>query len=298
MQAKPASVAVGDPITLTMAISDRSRPAAELDLLQPPRLEGVPVLLEDFRIAGDAPVGLVQGRRKSFTQTIRARNDEVDSIPSIPFSYFDPQLEQYVTLSSDPIEIVVRPTTSLSDADIVDAGEAPREAAATQLTRVAGGILANYSGADLLVSSPAFRPGVAHAVLILAPPVVFMATAVGVRRTRKARGDRSQARRRGAKRRALRTLQAADNGRAEATTTAIANYVADRCNLPEGALTAAEVIERLARSGVADDLVQEIRTLLDECEQRRYAGSAAGDADSIAQQAERCLDRLDRERIR
>ncbi len=299
--AKPTSVAVGDPITLTLTIDDESQPPTDLAVLSPPPLEEVPALVADFRIAGDPPAGRVPApRRKTFTQTIRATTADVTRIPAIPFAYFNPDLEQYATVVSDPITIDVRPATQLADSEIVG-GEISRNGAATELTEVAGGILANYTGDDLLLASHVFAFSWPQVAAVAVPPVTFGLFALGHRRVRRRRDDGSHVRRRRAGRRALKRLveaQRAEPARqAQVTVSALSDYVADHCNLPAGALTGTEVIERLRSRGVDPTLVEETASLLAVCEQLRYAGGGEAESDSIAQRAARCIERLERERI-
>ena len=176
--AKPREVAVGDPITLTLAIDDRSLPATDLALLKPPALDADTTLTADFRVAGDPPAGLVNRRRKTFTQTIRAKNEDVAAVPPIPFSYLDPQTRKYVTISSDPISLRVLPAATLSDTLIVG-GAGVQAQAMTELEEVAGGILANYTGGDLLLSSQSFAFSWGHGVAVAFGPLAFAVVAGG-----------------------------------------------------------------------------------------------------------------------
>lgn len=299
VKARPTEAAVGDPITLTMTIEDVTG-RADLNVIQPPPLENLEPLAGDFRIAGDAPAGLVDGSRKTFTQTIRARSGDVSRIPPIPFSYFDPAVESYVTVESDPIEVDIVPLATLSDAQIVGAG-APAGDTVTELTEVAGGILANYSGDDVLLSSQAFALSWTQGAVLLLPPGLFCVVAVGRARTRRRRADSGYERRRGARRRALAKLAALPDEparRAEITAAALSEYVADRCNLPPGAMTPAEVVTRLEGRGVGRDLLDEVKALLTACEAMRYAPGQAGETDSVAERARACIERLQREGIR
>ena len=298
--AKPREVAVGDPITLTLAIDDRSALPTDLALLKPPMLATDTTLRADFRVAGDPPAGLVDGRRKTFTQTVRARNAEVAAVPAIPFSYFDPRTRTYVTVSSEPISLRVRPAATLSDTQIVGGGGAPAQAL-TELEEVAGGILANYTGADLLLSSQVFAFTWGHGLVLAFGPLAFGVVAARRHRARRAQRDGGHARRRRARREALRRLaEASESPDREAllAAAAVSEYVADRCNLPAGALTPTEVIERLAEGGVAPEVLKDVQTLLGDCEQHRYAGARGDEANSIAERARKCLDRLEREGLR
>ena len=298
--AKPREVAVGDPITLTLAIDDRSTPATDMAVLKPPLLAMDTTLTADFRIAGDPPAGLVDNRRKTFTQTVRARNAEVAAVPAIPFSYFDPQTRTYVTVSSEPISLRVRPAATLSDTQIVGGNGGPAQTM-TELEEVAGGILANYTGADLLLSSQAFAFTWGHGLVLAFGPLAFGVVAAGRHRARRMQRDGGHVRRRRARREALRRLAEASmspDREANLAAAAVSEYVADRCNLPPGALTTTEVVERLADAGISPEVLEDVATLLGDCEQHRYAGGAGGAVNSIAERARRCLDRLEREGLR
>jgi hypothetical protein len=83
---------------------------------------------------------------------------------------------------------------------------------------------------------------------------------------------------------------------APGVAAALSDYVADRCNLPAGALTAAEVVSRLRDGAVADPLVEAVASVLAECEAQRYAGGAAATTD-VLERATRCIDDLERERL-
>jgi hypothetical protein len=299
--AQPTEVAVGDPITITLTVTDVTPGGTQLELLQPPILERVAELQRDFRIPTDPLAGIVQGRVKTFTQTIRAKNEQVQRIPPIPLAFFDPQREAYVTIWSDPIDLDVQSASTLAMADIVG-GEAAGGARATELTEVAGGILANHVGADLLLTRQAFTIGPWRIVIIAAPPILFIVTALGRYEVRRLRHDRGYARRRSARRNAMKRLSEARRTSGAAGVAIVAGamseYIADRCNLPPGALTGAEVIDHLRTGRVPAGLIEEVESLLRECETRRYGGAAPAGGESITDRAARCIRRLERERIR
>ncbi|MHC4083164.1 MAG: BatD family protein, partial [Planctomycetota bacterium] len=157
VSAKPIDVSVGDPVTLTMTITDRTPVGTKLEGLRPPDLNAVPGLSERFRIP---------------------------RIPPIPFAYFDPLAGRYVTVSSDPIALSVAPSANISMDDVVGF-EPGNGAGPTELTEVAGGILANYSGPELLVSQQVTAGTWVHGAAVLTPPVLFGVVAIGSRRARR-----------------------------------------------------------------------------------------------------------------
>jgi hypothetical protein len=296
VSAAPADVAVGDPVTLTIAVTDLTD-RAKLELIAPPRLDRVAALTSDFRVHTDPAAGTIDGRTKTFTQTIRPMRDDVTQIPPLPFASFDPQREAYVTVTSAAIPLKVRPAEAIAAGDVI--GAAPPAGGPAELTEVAGGILANETDVRaLLAVAPPVSRDLALAIAVL-PPVAFLGAALGRSGLRRARGD---ARARGALRNARRRIDAARRERgpaaAEAVGSAVAGYVADRRGAPAGALTRAEVVEHLQAARVSPALVAETAAVLADCEELRFAGAGDGSAGALAERAAACLGRLDRERMR
>ncbi len=103
VEAKPKSVQVGDPITVTSTISGRGN----FDRMSAPGLEdeqGWHKYPPSAKFKQDDDVGL--SGTKTF-ETVISPNENKSSVPSLSFSYFDPLKEEYVTLQSDPISIQV-----------------------------------------------------------------------------------------------------------------------------------------------------------------------------------------------
>ena len=86
--AKPVDVAVGDPITVTIRLTDESTTAG-LAGLQAPVIADLPGFLENFRVPREAASGTIDGRSKVFTQSIRAASDSVRELPPISFVFQD-----------------------------------------------------------------------------------------------------------------------------------------------------------------------------------------------------------------
>ena len=296
VSAKPTEVHVGDPITLTMALTGTGR----LDLLQPPKLEEIPPLVENFKIPDEILAGSVEGNVKRFTQTLRARTDTVKEIPSIPFSYFDTATEKYVTLASTPIPITVAAADRLAVSSVVASEGGPR--VSTRLTQRAEGILANYTDVDGLLEAQGFAPGPSTLAWGALPPVVFVATVLIRRRRERWRSDLAYAGRRTAKSTALRALAKAPTGSdprpiAGAVLAALTQYVADRCGRPSTNLTRAEAIKHLRDRGVTPERIGELDALLEECESVEYAGSGPTGPDALPARARECVQQLEKERF-
>ena len=102
--AKPKSVQVGDPITVTTTISGRGN----FDRVNAPLLEderGWHKYPPSSKFKQDDEVGI--SGTKTF-EIVVSPNENKQSLPPLAFSYFDPAKEQYVTLHSEPTAITVQ----------------------------------------------------------------------------------------------------------------------------------------------------------------------------------------------
>ena len=102
--AKPKSVQVGDPITVTSTISGRGN----FDRVNAPLLEderGWHKYPPSSKFKQDDEVGI--SGTKTF-ETVVSPNENKQSLPVLAFSYFDPAKQQYVTLRSEATAITVQ----------------------------------------------------------------------------------------------------------------------------------------------------------------------------------------------
>ena len=101
--AKPKSVQVGDPITVTSTITGRGN----FDRVSAPVIEderGWHKYPPSSKFAKDDDVGI--SGTKTF-EIVLSPNEKKQSLPVMEFAYFDPVKEQYATMRSDPIAINV-----------------------------------------------------------------------------------------------------------------------------------------------------------------------------------------------
>jgi hypothetical protein len=102
--AKPKSVQVGDPITVTTTISGRGN----FDRVNAPLVEddrGWHKYPPSSKFKQDDEVGI--SGTKTFEMVV-SPNENKQSLPVLAFSYFDPAKEQYVTLHSETMAITVQ----------------------------------------------------------------------------------------------------------------------------------------------------------------------------------------------
>jgi len=167
--AEPTHVNVGEPITLTMRVTDRSSGPVNLDYLSAPALDRVPALTNNFKVPDKPLGGITEGRTKTFTQSIRPRQAGVTEIPSLPMSSFDPKTNAYKTVWTRAIPIKVNAVATVSAGDLVGGKTQNVPLPTQQLTEVEGGILANYTGNNLLESQTTEYTPVLFAAIAFPP---------------------------------------------------------------------------------------------------------------------------------
>jgi hypothetical protein len=125
--AKPKSVQVGDPITVTSTILGRGN----FDRVGAPVIDderGWHKYPPSSKFAKDDEVGI--SGTKTF-ETVLSPNEKKQSLPVMEFAYFDPVKEQYATLRSDSIAINVEGGTVAAASPVTVPPESPRSSGVT-----------------------------------------------------------------------------------------------------------------------------------------------------------------------
>jgi len=157
--ASPTTVNVGDPITVRAELRGEE-PMVGADTLAD--LGGQPGF-ERFRLSGEGwreEQPRERGRRV-FATTVRALSDEVTALPAVTVWSFDPELERYVEISSEPVQLDVRSVreATLADAVVSPGGGNGRGAVAGTRERVGPADAAFWAPptAEQIMSERAFR---------------------------------------------------------------------------------------------------------------------------------------------
>src|SRR6266700_1451782 len=153
-EAKPKSVQVGDPITVTSTISGRGN----FDRVNAPVVEdehGWHKYPPSSKFKQDDEVGI--SGAKSF-ETVFSPNEKKQTVPVLAFSYFDPAKEQYVGLRSESIAITVQGGAAATQnvAASQPASASPAPAVAAQRTEKPQDIL--YQLTDRPAMTETFAP--------------------------------------------------------------------------------------------------------------------------------------------
>ncbi|MBN2211502.1 MAG: protein BatD [Sedimentisphaerales bacterium] len=270
--AQPTEVNVGDPITLTIKIGG----SKYLNPIQWPNLEQISELANNFKIPSEKATPAIEDGYKVFTQTIRAANDNVAYIPSIPLAYFDADKGEYVVAKTDPIKLKVSPTKVLTSAD-VEGGSTAR--LNKEVEAIKKGLSANYESFDALVDhtfSPlvvVITPG--YAAIWAAPSFLLLVSVIVRLITHKTPGKTALRRKRSAAGRSVRLLKQISSAkselRPEQLASAMKQYLGRRFDKTAGSLTSNDCFEIIIHATENKDLAQCFRDIIAECEAARYA---------------------------
>ena len=266
--ADPVQVKVGEPITITMRVTDLTSGPVNLDYLSAPLLDRVSALTDNFKVPDKPLGGITNERTKIFTQTIRPRNDSPHEIPPLPFTSYDPTADTYITSWSKAIPITVEAVKTISASDLI--GNAPHPTSTGKVpTEVAGGILANYTGESMLISENRTMSALLIAMIVI-PPIGFFAILLFLGMNKHAKLP--SAKRKSAKKHATLTLKHAQQLAPASQATEIA-----------------KAIRTLQKENDANAHIStQMTSLLERCNASQFGGitddSIANDAASLVEQ--------------
>lgn len=278
--AKPTKVKVGDPITLSINI----RGKGNIQTI------GEPVLTmadeKDFKIypaeidmtitdRGDGIRG-----EKLFNKVVEPQHEDIDFIPAISFSYFDPELEKYMTITHNPIPIVVEHSDleipirfSLEDAEKV---KGQVRILTKDILPIMSDLYSFKNQGLAMYKRPLF---LAFVFLI---PILVVIVCIYVQRHRELlQTDVGYARKRRALSRAKRQLSNArrlvqlDNPSEFYSTLAktVMEHIADKLNLAPASITSDNISGILENRGVSHDVITELKQCLESCDYGRFSAS-------------------------
>lgn len=269
--------------TATVKISG----TGNLNFLQAPKLE-LPTSFELYDVKSDESLrtngsGNTGYRRFEYPFIARAEGDY--TIPPIEFTYFNPETEKYVTLSSQAFTIAITP-----DRNGGGASQGITTVAKKEDVRLLGNDIR-----FIKLGNPALRSHVTPLVMsplyfIVAAAILILFAAVYAAMRKHIRDSRNTALVKGrrANKVAVQRFRTAakymkeQNRHAfyEEMLRALWGYLSDRFNIPVADLTKESVREELARRGAHDE-ARLITEIISECEEAQYSPSASVRMDEV-----------------
>ena len=276
---------VGDPITLNIRVTG----AEYLDNVVLPALSNQQGIKDAFKVPAEMAPGVMDGKVKIFTRTIRAMHPSVTEIPSIGLTYFNPETRKYESAETNAIPLQVNATKVVTAEDAEGAVSGVTQ---NELMSLNKGIAHNYVGEEILdsrdveVSSWFTSPlGLA---LIIFPPGVYLLVLVPVyfRRKRLRGGGTLQAKKALTEfsRELVNLKKGIKRNELEQTVGSLVSamriYLGKRLHMVPGGLVYADVVDQLQQYGVDTALLQELKEILDRCEAYRYGAFAQNGSDA------------------
>jgi hypothetical protein len=278
--AKPTEVKVGDPITLSINI----RGKGNIQTIGEPVL--APGDEKDFKIYPAETDTTITDRgdgirgEKLFSKVVEPQHENIDMIPAISFSYFDPELEKYMTITHNPIPIVVEHSEveipirfSLEDAEKV---KGQVKILTKDILPIMSDLYSFKNQGFAIYNRPLFL-----AFIFLTPILVVIACVYVQRHRELLQTDVGYARKRRALSRAKKQLSNArqlvqlDNPSEFYSTLAktVMEHIADKLNLAPASITSDNISGILENRGVSHDVIKELRECLESCDYGRFSAS-------------------------
>lgn len=246
-----------------------------------------------------SPIGGVVTGSKSFTWLLMPRRPGKQTIPAVPFSFYDPKSQQYVTRTAPSHILNVQPANGWTGVD-TETSDTPSEV--------------ETLGTDIRWILQADRGLRRHGPPLQEHPLYWLAYLVPIgvavagfglrKRQEKLLGQAGLVRSRKAAKRALEALSQArshlNSGAIQEGYTALARglvgYISDRIGVPVGQLDRQRLLAVLGDRQVSESSIRELIAILDLCDSARFTPQGA-DATSLAElidRAQRWIGQVDR----
>ena len=295
LTAGPTNVAAGDPITVRIEISGRGS-LDTVTLPDAPAWREFKTFPPTTKVATKDPLEM-QGT-KTFEQIITPQSTNVQALPPISFSFFDPDQKAYRTLTHPAVPLVVRPGAATpAPVVLANVGRAAQDSPPPTQDIVPN---KQRLGAVAQIGPPlALQPW--FLALQAAPVLAFVSAVLWRKRADNfACNPRLRRQRQVAQlvREGLGDLRrlAAENKSDDffaALFRLLQEQLGERLDLPASAITEAVIDERLRPRGVPDTTLGPLQELFQACNLARYAPiKSSQELAAMVPKAEAVLGRL------
>ena len=215
-----------------------------------------------------------------------------NDVPSISFSYYDPQAGEYRTASSEPIPITVQPGQTESTAiTIIGSDKQPVTIISGDIRHIKPVPTTLRSIDAAMLSDPLYWS------CWLAPLPVIAGVWFWQKRRRRLLEDTVYARHQSARRTARKLLAEADRAGLDSYALiqrALLGYLSDKLNRPTVGLTTASLIALLKETRLEPALIERVQSVLTQTDIGRFAPVEKATAQSLAADTRRLIDDLEK----
>ena len=284
------SLTLGESVTMTVTISGQGN----FDTLPDPVWQDAPgwrAFENDSFHRSSVQDGAINGS-KTFERVLVPDAAGVFDLPPIEYSYFDPELEQYITISTDAMPVQVAPDPSA--AAIPDPAPAVAEDGSVSVTDIR-----HIKPAPSGIGAPS--DPVQLSPLIWGLGVLPVAAIAALAAWRWAATRREAALLASAPVRArqlalsgLSDLDPTATG-ADAATAALHGYLSAVLGRSSSSLRVTDLKALLRERGASADTLEQLETLLHELDQLRFAPQGMADSGSVGKSVAETVRRIERE---
>jgi hypothetical protein len=291
-EAEPREVAVLEPITLTVSLSG----GPYLEHFELPDIGELDGFKNEFKLTGGTATAAKSNTGRSVTLSVRPLHPEINAVPPITISYFDPEQERYRRVSSKPIPITVRQEQVMTLEDLE--GDRTDEAS-DEASEIGEQLLdTNYTGpAALRNNSFRVTSYPLHLIFIILGPAAAVVSLFFYQRgknNRTANMNGVKGTRMDELREKIHNGHFASCGKLYET---LISYFCRELSLPPSSSTPDEITAALREKGYSHSTVGNIEKIFNRIQKIRYTGAPEGEAKTEAvndcyNRTIECLDQL------
>ncbi len=262
---------VNAPVNLKVQLKGKGN----LKLIDPFKLSLSPDLEKyDPEIKDDITINAAgMSGTRIFDYLIIPRYEGKYDIPAIKFSYFNPQKEKYVTKSTDPLALKVKGQKKAQRGGRTGGGKKAVKKLGQDILFIETGSVDFRKQGSAFIASPLFY------ILFLLPALLIIGGIIYLRKKKQWHSDTPLMRQKRAHKLAQNRLSSAysyleeNNKEAfyEEMLRALWGYLSDKMNMPQSELTHDHIQHTLHQQGVKENMISEVKEVLEDCEFARYA---------------------------
>ena len=289
-------IEVNEPLTLIVEVKG----TGNIQTLKEPELPELPnwrFFESQISTTTETGEGFLRGSR-TFERLVVPGQAGEQTFPPISFSYYDPTVDAYQTISTEPIRVNVLPNDS-GPAPFMMNGEPgldkqPVELIASDIRHI------KAVPASLDTAGNRFMVGqTLYWACWFLPLVMISMVQVWQSRRRRMQEDTAYARSLRAKRVALTTLAEVKRGKtdhklASAAGRALLGYLSDKLNTPTTGLTTDSLINLLRQHRLKSELIGRVEQILHQIDIGRFAPISEGDEQILIAQTQALINDLEK----
>lgn len=262
---------------------------------------------DQFKVYPDQPLfkktihGNQVGGEKVFKFAIVPFSTGRKLIPSISLDYFDPDTNKYNAISSNSINLSIKPSVNTEKLNLIQPKTALHQKNNSTVSILARDILPIHTRLEDFESDTLVKnQQIIYIFGVLLPVLIYLIAAGYIRYNHQMNEDISYSRRQVAHRKAMQKLDQLSTSTLRSKdfvrelSQIVREYIGDKLNLQGTAFTAKEVEEKLNKNTFARDKISSVKNLLEKCESLQYSPFVTLNENSLIEETTKLLVKLEK----